>query len=168
MAQSKESTQSKASSPKQSKKGKALAKNKGGRPTKYSKKQLQKTKEYFNACLESNDIPYIEEVALLLDVDESTVWEWAEDTENKEEFSKTIKKIKTLQKVALMRQSNDKDRFTPGLIFQLKANHGMKETVVQENVHRTDGEVEKVRMLIAEYEKSSGPDKALQDKQQGD
>lgn len=99
--------------------------NKTGRPTKYSEEILSKTNDYYLTCYRDGEIPYIEELSLLLDISDDTINEW---TKEKPEFSATIKKIKVLQKLFLMKQSNKRDSFTPGLLFQLKVNHGMIET----------------------------------------
>jgi hypothetical protein len=98
-----------------------------GRPTKYNEEILQKTKDYFSNCLKSNSIPFIEELSLVLDISRETIYAWCKE-EDKKMFSDTVKKIITSQKLALLKGSLDKDKFTPGYIFQLKINHDMVET----------------------------------------
>lgn len=68
--------------------------------------------------------PYIEQLALDLDIDDETVTEWAK---SHKEFSATIKRIKTLQKIRLYNNSMQRSSAT-GAIFLLKANHGLVET----------------------------------------
>ena len=121
-----------------------------GRPTKYSPELQEKADKYANRFQTDNDnpspmdIPFIEEVALLLDIDESTVWAWSrakypQNHEDEElrgklkypDFSKTIKRVNDLQKVGLKRLTFDRDAKI-GAIFQLKCNHSMVETSRQE------------------------------------
>lgn len=96
-----------------------------GRPTKYNEEIQRKADEYINGFLNNKDIPYIEELALLLDIDEDTVGNWSKEYPI---FFGTVKKIKLMQKFRLQKISYDKDYNPSGSIFQLKANHGMIET----------------------------------------
>jgi len=68
---------------------------------------------------EKVDIPFIEEVALLLDVDEDVFLSWLEDVTHTELIA-SIKKIKLLQKVRLLKRVVG--RFNPeGPIYLLEA-----------------------------------------------
>lgn len=117
----------------------------GGRPTEYNKEKLQKAQEFYfsyayaeptteyidsKGSVHTVDnplytaVPYIEKLALELDVDEDTVANWCKAHE---EFFGTIKKIKSLQKLRLYGKSMEKTSST-GAIFQLKVNHDMVET----------------------------------------
>jgi len=83
-------------------------------------------------------IPFIEELADILDKDDETLGIWAhkhiKDQEGKEteelehpEFAHLFKRIVSLQKLRLLQRTLG--RFNPsGAIFQLKANHGLIET----------------------------------------
>lgn len=80
----------------------------------------------------TGDIPFLEELALLLDVDEDTVTNWQNEKDEQgnrmyPEFFGACKKIMTLQKLRLRRASMEKQS-AAGSIFQLKTNHGMVET----------------------------------------
>jgi hypothetical protein len=104
--------------------------NKVGQPTKYNEAMQKIADDYLAQCRNANppQIPFMEELALLCDVDDDTINEW---TKVFPVFSATIKKIKGLQRLRLQQRSLG--RVNPvGAIFLLKANHGMKETIVQE------------------------------------
>lgn len=109
-----------------------IVKHAGGRPTKYSEEMLIKANTYLSDCRAGKVIfPFIEELALILDVDEDTVANWCKaKNEYGEprfpEFFGAIKKLKTLQKLRLMQRILG--RYNPsGGIFLLKALHGMVE-----------------------------------------
>lgn len=116
-----------------------------GRPCEACKRMdeiINKTKEFLDNCRVKTEsgrtrhvnIPYIEELALELDVDDETIGLWASKKNEKDElehpqFSATIKRLKTMQKMMLLKHTLGK---TPaGSIFQLKANHGMMESEKQ-------------------------------------
>lgn len=96
-----------------------------GRPTKYNEEVQKKADNYINQFDLNKDVPYIEELALLLDIDDETVTEWAKVNKD---FSATVKRIKLMQRLRLQKISYDKEFTASGAIFQLKANHGMIET----------------------------------------
>ena len=125
-----------------------MVKKKVGRPTKYNQEILDKTKAYYLRFKEAEPViqvtsivnnkevlneisnpdyykpPYLEELALDLDIDDETIIEWSKIHPN---FSATIKRIKSLQKVRLLNSTMNKNS-NVGAIFQLKCNHGMIET----------------------------------------
>lgn len=106
-------------------------KHAGGRPSDYSGEVLQKTKDYYTRCLDTKEgkvnVPYVEELAVILDVSRETIYAWCKEPE-KREFSDTIEKIKNLQRLRLMQRTLG--RFNAaGAIFQLKANHDMKDRI---------------------------------------
>ena len=95
-----------------------------GRPTKYGSELQAKAKDYVEACFKESTTPYIEELALLLDVNDDTIVEWSKEHD---EFSATIKRLKMLQKLNFKRDAIEK-RIQPTMaIFLLKANHGLNE-----------------------------------------
>lgn len=124
---------------------KSDGKDKGGRPCEYCKDKdriLESTNKYIKDCNNPAKlkIPYIEELAIILDVDDDTIVQWAaKKNELKQlehpEFSAAIKKLKTVQKFRLLNRTLG--RFNPtGAIFQLKANHNMIET--EKQIHAGD------------------------------
>lgn len=95
-----------------------------GRPTKYSDYILTKAQGYVSNCQDAKEMPFIEELALQLDVSDDTIVEWSKEHN---EFSATVKRLKMLQKLHLKKGALEK-RLHPSLsIFLLKANHGMSE-----------------------------------------
>lgn len=137
--------------------------NKIGRPTKYSEEMLNKAKDYLEKCRNTKAtnkdadmnfvVPYIEYLALECDVDTETIMNWVNATDIQgegdneievrlyPEFFDTIKRILDLQKLRLMQHSLTTKGNVAGSIFQLKANHGLKEVSVVENINDTPTQV---------------------------
>lgn len=107
--------------------GEIIEKHAGGRPTKFNDEILTKTRSYYQRHVNPKDgkvtIPYVQELAIILDISRETMNQWEE---NIPEFSDTIKRIKNLQELRLLQRTLSKN--PTGAIFQLKANHGMMET----------------------------------------
>lgn len=101
-----------------------MAKHPGGRPTKYNEDKLAIARDY----VAKTDMPFIEELAGLLDVTSDTVRNWEE---RDEEFLLTIKKLEQKQKLALMKGGISKQFNNVMCIFLLKANHGLIEAEKQ-------------------------------------
>lgn len=111
-----------------------------GRPCGYCLRKVE-IDEYMRKYLElirAKDklhIPYIEEIAMDLQVHSETVLNWTQKRNNIDgievlehpEFFEAIKKVKDIQKYRLLQRTLG--RFNPtGAIFQLKVNHGYVET----------------------------------------
>lgn len=116
---------------------------------------MKKTNEYIDKCYLSKppQIPYKEELALILDVDEDTISNWANkrigETDSLEhpEFFGAYKKVNTVQKLFLLKRTTG--RFNPtGAIFQLKANHGMIET--EKKILAGDKDAEPITIKVVE------------------
>lgn len=103
-------------------------KNKVGRPTKYNIEVIKPAVEtYLASCTSENmKLPTIEGLALHLNVNKDTLYEW-----NKvhPEFSDYLKKIADQQKENLINQGFYGGREVNGSmgIFLLKAIHGLKD-----------------------------------------
>lgn len=110
-----------------------------GRPCKYCKRkeELQlKADQYLNLCLEVRNtkpiIPFIEELAIMLDTYDENIVNWSNKKDERDElehpeFFTTIRKLKNLQKLLLLKRTLG--RYNPtGAIHQLKVNYGMIET----------------------------------------
>lgn len=95
-----------------------------GRPTKYNEQVLIKAQSYVLRCENEQQMPFIEELALELGVNEDTVVEWAKIHD---EFSAAVKRLKMLQKLYLKKGALEKKLHPSLTIFLLKANHGMNE-----------------------------------------
>lgn len=110
-----------------------ISKHASGRPSKYSEEMLSKAQGYFLRCYGKMDgkqrIPFIEELALELEVDEDTIVEW-KNKKNDDgsliypEFSATYSRILLLQKFRL-KQNGLKGKNQSFVQFLLNANHGM-------------------------------------------
>lgn len=117
-------------------------KPKVGRPCEYCqrKEEVQKIAEAYykrfkDVRATKPQVPYIQELALELDIDRDIIHDWAEKkTQSGElehpDFNRTIKNIKTLQELLLLKRTMG--RYNPtGAIFQLKTNHKYIETEKQ-------------------------------------
>ncbi|MHA1304799.1 MAG: terminase small subunit [Candidatus Heimdallarchaeaceae archaeon] len=107
----------------------AITKHPGGRPTKYIPDKIYPLiEEYFESCSrEQTQLPTIEGLALKLEVNTETLYEWQKVHP---EFSNTLKKILAKQKAQLMNDGmyGGKEVNAAMAIFLLKANHGLKDT----------------------------------------
>lgn len=154
-----------------------------GRPLKFkSVEELQeKINEYFTYCdnrvkkvwsekkqdelLISDPEPYtMSGLAVFLGVDRQTILNYSE----KEEFFGTIKEARSKVESDVERRMNDKNTFTPGLIFNAKNNFNWKDKTESE-VTGKDGEPLGVVILPPiknEYnmEATSGPTNGGTDK----
>lgn len=93
-----------------------------GRPTKYDESMLLKAQAYVEKCQNDEKMPYIEKLALLLDIHDDTIVEWSKEHED---FSATVNRLKMLQKLYLKEGSLEKKLHAPMALFLLQANHGM-------------------------------------------
>jgi hypothetical protein len=85
---------------------------------------LESAHAYTEKCWKNQQIPFVEELCLELGINDDTIVEWAKEHE---EFSATIKRLKTLQKLHLKRDALEKRTHANMAIFLLKANHGLDE-----------------------------------------
>ena len=104
---------------------KTKPKNKGGRPRKYSEKEILQTKidEYFKMCDEKEKPYTITGLCLYLDIDRSTLLRY----EEKEEYCNTIKRAKNRIE-NYVEENSLKGLLNPTVsIFNLKNNFGWKD-----------------------------------------
>lgn len=129
-----------------------MKKNKGGRPLLFKNKEEleQKIDEYFDKCdkrmvervnkrgeviIINHPEPYtMSGLAYSIGVDRQTILNYAK----KEEFFGTIKKARDKVEADVEKRMNDRDAFTPGLIFNAKNNFNWKDK--QEVDHTTGGD----------------------------
>lgn len=74
------------------------------RPTIYNEEYITKTKEYINSCIDDMEakkvsLPSIEGLAVYLDINKDTVYEWCKDNK---EFSDVIQQVRDLQATRLI------------------------------------------------------------------
>ena len=117
-----------------------MARPKGS--TKYTEEEAVKLiEDYILDCKDNNKRPYIEELAVMvMDVDDDTVVEYAKLWPKT--FFRHYKKVKTLQKLSLLKGSGAMD------IFQLKANHSMIETDRKEITGKDGGPVQTEGVIV--------------------
>lgn len=75
--------------------------------------------------MDKQTVPYIEDIAILLGIDDDSVNEW---TKTHDEFSATIKRAKILQRKFLKQQGLSNKVNVSMAIFLLKANHRLIES----------------------------------------
>ena len=107
---------------------KQLAKHPGGAPTKYNPDILYpQIEKYIKSCgRENTSLPTIEGLALHLNLNKETLYNWSEKYP---QFSNAIKKILMEQKTQLMNDGmyGGKEVNAAMAIFLLKVNHGMHD-----------------------------------------
>lgn len=111
-----------------------------GRPTKYRPIFVKKVDKYYKKCLKDNVMPFIEDVAMLLEVDPDTITNW---TKANKHFFGAIDRIKLLQRMLLKKIVA---RTPQGAIFLLKANHGLIEA--EKVLHGGTPEEEPIRFTV--------------------
>lgn len=130
---------------------KAVSKqNTGGRPTKYNRTILKKTKAYFKEYLaDAERTPMLGELALILGIHRDTLHDWytkkkPDGTLQRPEFSDLIKMIQTLQEVRMYQNGfvKDKPLFE---MFVLRTQHGHVETTRSEHAAQQGG---RMRLMI--------------------
>lgn len=131
--------------------------NKVGRPTKYIPEVIYpKVEEYISSCgREATELPSIEGLAIHLEVNPDTLYEWSE---KHPQFSETIKRILIKQKKQLMDDGmyGGKEVNSAMAIFLLKANHGLKDgSQVQFNQQLNVGEGNSITFVNFKHEPTS-------------
>jgi len=99
----------------------------GGRPTKYLPKFVEMADEYLATTgKEQNELPMVEGFAVYLEVDKTTLYEWAKIYP---EFSHALTKIKIAQLLQLVNDGiyGGKEVNATIVKLMLQNNHGMKE-----------------------------------------
>ena len=123
----------------------------GGRPSKYNDKTCEKAMAYLDSFYPSEDdipdtdskvvdltkqvIPSIAGLALELNVDRTTVYEWAKD-EGKSEFSNILAKILSLQEVMCV-NNGITGLFNSNIAKLVLGKHGYHEKI--DNQHTGEG-----------------------------
>lgn len=103
-----------------------MPKHAGGRPSQYSSKYIDKINQYLlTVGREATKLPKRVDIALLLDVDEDTLNNWAK---KHSEFLGTLTRVDMMQKSQLMDDGlYGGKEVNPNIAkFLLEANHGLK------------------------------------------
>ncbi|MFH1792675.1 MAG: terminase small subunit [Patescibacteria group bacterium] len=102
-------------------------KHPGGRPSLYKQEYIDMAEKYIQTC-ERDDmhLPKIESLTLLIGVNRDTLYEWKK---KHKEFSDTLEKIMTLQKIRLIDDGIYGGKRVNCTIVKLllENNHGMRE-----------------------------------------
>lgn len=101
-----------------------VTKLKFGRPTKYSPSVVKITRKYLNSCIENDECPFAEELAMKLGVNDSTLWNWSKKFE---EFSEIYGMLFTLQKLVLKRKGLSGEYVSKAACLLLSADHNVSE-----------------------------------------
>jgi len=99
-----------------------------GRPTKYKPEVIVRLDEYLASAIPENmEIPTVEGIALKLEVNKTTLYEWAK---KHGEFSNALAKLKMMQKENLIKIGifGGKEINSTIVSLLLKVNHDMIET----------------------------------------
>lgn len=114
------------------------------RPTKYSEELQAKADQWLDKLIQARVVAWLEELCLELDIDESTLEDWATALDEKGEllkpkFSRTIKRAKHWQKMVL-KNNGIIGKFNPRMsMFLLSANHDTVEKREVKADHTTGG-----------------------------
>ena len=114
---------------------------KRGRPSKYNEKLQEKANKYIELCRLDDELSSIEGLALYINVNTDTVNEWRKVHE---EFSATVKEVKSIQKRQLMEKGLKNEWNSTMAIFLLKANHGLIDRQVVQNVDTPENKAEEL------------------------
>ena len=111
------------------------------RPTKYNEKLQEKADQYVDKHEMIDDLITIEGLALELKINTDTIAEWRKIHDK---FSETVKRIKAIQKNALMKKGLQNEWNPTMAIFLLKANHGLIDRQVVQNVDTPENKAEEL------------------------
>jgi len=95
-----------------------------GRPTKYSPKIVKKANKYLLKCIENDELPTLEKLALLLGISSRTTFVWR-DTHD--EFMHAVEQIQNLQIDMLIQKGLNNEYSASMAIFLLKSIHKFRE-----------------------------------------
>jgi hypothetical protein len=106
-----------------------------GRPTLYTDEMPSRVEAYLNQCEDKRvkigkdiklrvNLPTAEGLAVYLDVNKTTLYEWAKDHE---EFSNALEKVKAKQAENLVNKGLSGDYNSTIAKLLLSSNHGMRE-----------------------------------------
>lgn len=97
-----------------------------GRPTKYEESFIQEVDVYIEKDIAKGDLPTVYGLALHLNVNRDTLFEWAKVYPD---FSDSLKKLNDIQANNLINKGLKNEYNSTIAKLMLSANHGMKERV---------------------------------------
>lgn len=136
---------------------------KTGRPTKFSLKMVKKADKYLQDCIEKDELPTLEKLALILGVSSRTIYVWRDEYD---QFMQTVEQIQCLQIDMLIQKGLRGDYSASVAMFLLKSLHKFRETdspyyAVQNNFHNVSPELlQEALRLQDDSDNSITPQKA--------
>lgn len=114
-----------------------------GRPSKFSSKMVKKADKYLQNCTESDELPTIEKLALVLGISSRTAYVWRDEHDT---FMQTVDRLQCLQIDKLIQKGLTGAYSASMAIFLLKSIHKYRETdsslyAVQNNFHNITPEL---------------------------
>ena len=100
----------------------------GGRPTKYNKELQAKADAYLSNYSDTSVVPTIAELSLILDISDSTFYDWRDKYP---EFSRTLENIMKTQEVGLVNKSL-RNEINPTISKLMLHNHDYSDKVEQD------------------------------------
>jgi hypothetical protein len=102
-----------------------------GRPPKYNAAMVKTAEEYLQKCVDSDETPFIEELALQLGVWDDTMRTW-EGEKGKEDFAAVMARLRSIQKLDIKRKSLKGKYVSKIATLILSADHGVVPVYRQE------------------------------------
>ena len=108
-----------------------------GRPSKFSSKMVKKAENYLQNCIENDELPTIEKLALVLGISTRTCYKYRDEHDT---FMQTVERLQCLQIDQLIQKGLTGAYKASMAIFLLKAIHKFREAdssmyAVQNNFH---------------------------------
>lgn len=103
-----------------------------GRPRLYAEHEpfAREVDGYFASCVTEDKRPTLSGLSYALGFEDRETF--SDYAKYGDDFSRTVKRAKLLISDWLEQRLTDKNTFTPGIIFDLKNNHGWKDKTEQE------------------------------------
>ena len=117
-----------------------------GRPTKYNDELQAKADDYVENYDTNSVVPTIAELSLILDISDSTFYEWRDKYP---EFARTLDRIMKTQEVGLVNKSL-RNEINPTIAKLMMHNHDYSDRVEQD-LKSTDGSMKPTVIEIVAY-----------------
>ncbi len=108
-----------------------------GRPPKYNADMVKKAEEYLTWCVDNDETPFLEELALRLGVWDTTLHDWVFQ-EGKEDFAAVFYRLKNVQKLDLKKKALKGKYISKVATLLLTAEHNVVP-VYRKEVSGIDG-----------------------------
>ncbi|MFH2062286.1 MAG: terminase small subunit [Candidatus Beckwithbacteria bacterium] len=95
-----------------------------GRPSKYSRKIVKKANKYLLKCIENDELPTLQKLALLLGISTRAIYLYRDEHD---EFMHTVEQIQNLQIDMLIQKALNNEYSASMATFLLKSIHNFRE-----------------------------------------